>query len=327
MSAEPGRKTPYSADLGWRVVWQRLGMEMQFREIARRLQIAVSTAHRIFKRFEESGEVSAAKQPKRLLARKVDDHHELLIIAIVIDNASVYLREICARIKEATGTEVSGSTVCRILRRNGYTRKKIQQVAKQRSVEYRSAFIAQVLQYDQDYFVWVDESGSDARNHIGKFGYALRGQAPVYHRFISRGQRVSAIAAISSSGLLGVDLTTGSVNAENFLDFVHGTLIPEMQPFDGLNKRSIVILDNCSIHHTSLVKQALQDAGILVVYLPPYSPDLNPIEEAFSYIKYYLKNHDELLQVVTNHTDIIQAAFVSITAQQCKGWIKHSGYC
>ena len=104
MSAEPGRKTPYSVDIGWRVVWQRLAMEMQFRDIARRLQIASSTAHRIFKRFEEGGDVSPAKQPSRLHARKLDDHHELFIIAIVIENPSVYLREVCTLIKEVSGT-------------------------------------------------------------------------------------------------------------------------------------------------------------------------------------------------------------------------------
>ena len=85
MSAEPGRKTPYSPDIGWRVVWQRLDMEMQFRDIASRLQIANSTAHRIFKHFEESGDVAPRKQPSRPHTRKVDDHHELLIIAIVIE--------------------------------------------------------------------------------------------------------------------------------------------------------------------------------------------------------------------------------------------------
>ena len=326
-SAEPGRKTPYSPDIGWRVVWQRLGMEMQFRDIASRLQIATSTAHRIFKRFEESGDVAPSKQSSRLNARKLDEHHELLIIAIVIENPCVYLREVCQRIEEATHTRISGSTVCRILRKNGYTRKKIQQIARQRSVEYRAAFMAQVLQYDQEYFVWVDETGSDAKNHIRKFGYALRGQTPIYHRLVARGKRISAIAAISSEGLIGVELTTGSVNAEKFLEFVQGTLIPEMEPFDGSKRKSIVILDNCCIHHARVVKDTLQDAGILVIYLPPYSPDLNPIEEAFSYIKYYLKDHDELLQVVTQPTAIIQAAFDSITAKQCKGWIKHSGYC
>ena len=326
-SAEPGRKTPYSPDIGWRVVWQRLGMEMQFRDIANRLQIATSTAHRIFKRFEETGDVTASKQSRRLHARKLDEHHELLIIAMVMENPCVYLREVCQRIEEATHVRVSGSTICRILRKNGYTRKKVQQVARQRSVEYRAAFMAQVLQYEPGYFVWVDETGSDAKNHIRKFGYALCGQPPIYHRFLARGKRISAIAAISCEGLVGVELTTGSVNAEKFLEFVQGTLIPEMEPFDGSKKKSIVVLDNCSIHHARLVKDALEDAGILVIYLPPYSPDLNPIEEAFSYIKYYLKDHDEVLQVVTQPTAIIQAAFNSITVQQCKGWIKDSGYC
>ena len=136
--------------------------------------------------------------------------------------------EVCQRIEEATHTRVSGSTVCRILRKNGYTRKKIQQVARQRSVEYRAAFMAQVLQYDPEYFVWVDESGSDAKSHIRKFGYALRGQTPIYHRFLARGKRISAIAAISCEGLVGVELTTGNVNADKF---VQGTLIPEMEPF------------------------------------------------------------------------------------------------
>ena len=239
----------------------------------------------------------------------------------------MYLRELCQRIEDATNVLVSGSTVCRILRKNGYTRKKIQQVARQRSVEYRAAFMAHVLQCDPEYFVWVDETGSDAKNHIRKFGYALCGQTPIYHRFVARGKHISAIAAISCKGLVGVELTTGSVNSGRFLEFVQGTLIPEMQPFDGSRRRLIVIMDNCSIHHAQLVKRALQDAGIMVIYLPPYSPDLNPIEEAFSYIKYFLKDHDELLQAVTHPTAIIQAAFDNITKKKCEGWIKHSGYC
>ena len=114
--------------------------------------------------------------------------------------------------------------------------------------------MAHVLQYDPEYFVWVDETGSDAKNHIRKFGYALHGQTPVYHRFVARGKRISAIAAISSKGLVGVELTTGSVNSGKFLEFVQGTLIPEMQQFDGSRRMSIVIMDNCSIHHTGWLR-------------------------------------------------------------------------
>ena len=78
MSMEPGLKTPYSADIRWRVVWQHLGMELPFREIARRLNISSSTAYSIWKRFQETGDVKASKQPKREDARKID--LELFII-------------------------------------------------------------------------------------------------------------------------------------------------------------------------------------------------------------------------------------------------------
>lgn len=58
LSAEPGRKAPYSNDLRWRIVWQRTGMDLSFRNIARNLNISISTAHSICKKFEETGDVS-----------------------------------------------------------------------------------------------------------------------------------------------------------------------------------------------------------------------------------------------------------------------------
>ena len=122
-------------------------MGLPFRDVAARLGIATSTAHRIFQRFQESGEV-APKQPCRNDARILDDHHELFILGILMENPSLYLREICQCMFQATGVKVSESTVCRVLHRNGLTRKKIQQVAKQRCTEFRAAFMAQVLQFD-----------------------------------------------------------------------------------------------------------------------------------------------------------------------------------
>ena len=81
-----------------------------------------------------------------------------------------------------------------------------------------------------------------------------------------------------------------------------------------------------AIHHVQEVKEVFQQAGILLFFLPPYSPDLNPIEEAFSYVKTYLREHDELLQSITNPMHVIQSAFHSITKNHCKSWINHSGY-
>ena len=155
--------------------------------------------------------------------------------------------------------------------------------------------MAQAFLLNRDMFVFVDESGSDARDQIRKYGYALRGVTPTYHRLLSRGRRVNAIAAMASSGVLALELTTSTVNGEIFFDFVRGSLIPNMMPYDGINPRSVAVLDNCSIHHVNEIKQTFSDASIVVLFLPPYSPDKNPLEELFSYVKYYLMKHDELI--------------------------------
>ena len=112
-------------------------------------------------------------------------------------------------------------------------------------------------------------------------------------------------------GILDVEMTPKSVNGEMFCDFVRGTLIPNMLPFDGLNPTSIVVMDNCSIHHVAEVKSMLDDAGILLIYLPPYRPDLNPIEEAFRYVKGYLKSRDNIAAAFPNPSSLIQSAFDS----------------
>ena len=76
---------------------------------------------------------------------------------------------------EATGVCVSEATICRVLKRHGITRKKVCLVAQQRSLERRAEFMARVLSFPRGQLVFVDETGSDARNFARKFGYSLRG--------------------------------------------------------------------------------------------------------------------------------------------------------
>ena len=151
------------------------------------------------------------------------------------------------------------------------------------------------LLFTRDMFVFADETGSDNRNCIRQYGYALRGTRPVYHRLLCRGERVNVIAAISTTGVVGTEYTTNTISGDLFFDFLRGTLIPLMCPFDGHSSKSIVVVDNSSIHHIEEVKIIAQHAGILLIFLPSYSPDLNAIEEAFSFVKQYLREHDELI--------------------------------
>lgn len=80
---------------------------------------------------------------------------------------------------------------------------------------------------------------------------------------------MTSIAAISTECMIAVETTSDTVDGEAFLDFIHGTLIPELHPFDGHSLMSILIMDNCSIHHVQEVGDVLEVARILVFYLPP----------------------------------------------------------
>ena len=77
---------------------------------------------------------------------------------------------------------------------------------------------------------------------------------------------------------------TKATKWDDFFDFIRGTLIPHMGPFDGVSPHSILIMDNCSVHHVNKVRKLLQQAGFFMLFLPPNSPNLNPLEKAFSYI-------------------------------------------
>ena len=207
-------------------------MGLSFRQVAERLSISVGTVFNVLKKFEQTGNVEAKKPRCRPECCKLDGHHQLYIIGLILDNPSMYLSELCSEIKSITGVEVSPSTVCKLLSNYGFTRKKIQHVALQQSIEYRGGFISDICSYQKEMIVWVDETGCDKRSLLRKFGYSLRGERAICPRLLVRGRRISAIAAISYHGLVGVELTANSVNGDTFCDFIRGTLIPNMLPYD-----------------------------------------------------------------------------------------------
>ena len=94
-------------------------------------------------------------------------------------------------------------------------------------------------------------------------------------------------------------------------------------PYNGVNPHSdsVVVLDNCSIHHVEEITTIIEDVGALIHFLPPYSPDLNPIEETFSKVKTEMKNLQQSMTNVLDTETVVLSAFATITQDDCKGWI------
>ena len=197
----------------------------------------------------------------------------------------------------------------------------MQIVAKQCDDDLREQFFIDVSLYKPEIVIFIDESGSDNRDTLRKYGYSIRGKPPRSLKLLVRGERVSVIAAMSNDGVETLRIVRGTVDGDTFLEFVERDLLPVLQPFNGVNPNSVVIMDNCSVHHVANVKSLIGEVGALLHYLPPYSPDLNPIEECFSKVKSCLKSTET---VNDDLETAVLAAFTCVTPNDCEAWIRDS---
>ena len=145
-------------------------------------------------------------------------------------------------------------------------------------------------------------------------------------KLLWRGARVSTIAAISYDGLLDCYTTLTSVDADKFSHFITSSLIPKLQPFNGVNRNSVVILDNVSIHHASGIVQSIEHADwCFSAISTTYSPDFHPIEETFSKVKAVMRANEQL-EFDTDAEVAVLSAFNTVTVDDCVQWITHCGH-
>ena len=302
----------YSVDFRWRVVWLRIAHGMSAIQVARQMCISERSVRRYLALFQQTGDVVPRNQrrgPERLLG----EFEQMVLLRLILENTGIYLRELQWRFHDRFGVNISASTICRTLRRMGCSRRVIRYIALQRSDELRAQFMAEMSIYDPDMFIWIDESGCDRRNSTRKYAYTIRGMPPVDHRILARGTRYSAITAATVNGVHDVMLVKGNVNGDNiFESFIETSLLPILQPFG--NPNSIIVMDNASIHHVDKVTQLIVQTGASV---PPYSPDLNPVEQIFSKVKTVMKEHDQLFQIFSAPKLLLTMAFSTVTESDC----------
>ena len=224
------------------------------------------------------------------------------------------------------GVTVSIATICRTVHHMGITRQVMRHIALQRSDTARAKFMADISVYDPAMFIWLDESGQDKRNAIRRYGYSFRGIRPVEYRLLVRGIRYSSILIMSINCVHDVFLAEGSVDGDRFQYFIRTSLLPILNPYNTINSQSVVVMDNASIHHVQDAVDLIESVGAKVIFLPPYSPDLNPCEPVFGKVKAILKENDQFLQVCSTPRAFLATAFSMITPDDCSSYAKHCGY-
>jgi len=174
-----------------------------------------------------------------------------------------------------------------------------------------------VQQVAAERLVFVDESGSHT-SLTPLYGWAPKGERAVGSVPRNRGQNTTILGALAPHGVQAAMTLQGAADTLAFEAFVEQVLVPTLE------SGQIVVMDNLSIHKSATTRTLIEGAGCSLLFLPSYSPDLAPIEQAWSKLKAHLR------RVQARATDTLEAAIAHgldrITAQDAQGWFKHCGY-
>lgn len=175
-----------------------------------------------------------------------------------------------------------------------------------------------MLKLDLLRLVFVDESGFKL-DMTPTHAYAPKGERAYGKVPKNRGENTSLIAALSLDGGVNAAMTlTGAVDGVAFESYVREVLCPQLRP------GQVVILDRLSVHRRKEVREAVAAKGCDLLFLPGYSPDLNPIELAFSKLKQWVRRAEARTRQTLDHA--IAAALHTITLQDVIGWFEYAGY-
>ena len=165
--------------------------------------------------------------------------------------------------------------------------------------------------------VFIDETWAKT-NMTRTHGRSLRGERLVAKVLHGRWRTPTFIAALRHDRITAPIVLDQPINGETFRAYVEQALIPTLAPGD------VVVLDNLGSHKGKAVRQAIRKAGAHLLFLPPYSPDLNPIEQMFAKLKTLLRKADE--RTIDATWKRIGSLLDCFNAQECSNYLVNSGY-
>ncbi len=170
-----------------------------------------------------------------------------------------------------------------------YSRKAVRRKAAERNSVLRAIWHGEQQTYHPDQLLFIDESGANERTGDRKYGWGPIGDECQVISTFKRSERWSILPALDIGGYLEWRIFQGAITADIFYEFLRDQVLPKCEPYPG--KRSLIVMDNASIHRSNAVKELCELHGVRLLFLPPYSPDYNPIESTFKDLKTWLKRY------------------------------------
>jgi transposase len=312
---------PYSLDLRQRIVDLYNQGQGSIRGLAERFQVSPDCVRRLLKQHRATGSVEPKPHAGGPKATLDTSHHQVLRELLEADNDAT-LQQLAQHLALQTGIKVSGSTISRTLTKLKITRKKslkASEVYSEAKQQQRRDYWQRVGDIAAENLVFIDETGVNLAMVLA-YARAQRGQRAYAQQPKGRGKNISIIGAMTlKDGFLEGVSFTGGTTGDVFLWFIETRLCPVLWP------GAVVVMDNLTAHKVEGVQSAIEAVGARVVYLSPYSPEFNPIENLWSKLKGYLR------AVEARHKDGLHEAISQglslITLQDVCHWFTHCCYC
>jgi transposase len=174
-----------------------------------------------------------------------------------------------------------------------------------------------VAAVESERLVFVDEMGAHT-SLTPLYGYSRKGERVHLQVPRNRGMNTTLLASMTLGGMGETMAVEGSTNREVFEAYVEHVLAPTLEA------GKVVVMDNLSSHKPARVKELIESRGCELIYLPAYSPDLNPIEEAFSKLKGMLRRAGARTKDAL--VEALGEAISAVSAQDAQGYFEHAGY-
>ncbi len=244
----------------------------------------------------------------------------------LLEKPGLYRDEIAVFLWDEFGVLVAVSSISRALADTKWSKKTIRRVAQERNADLRDLYLHNLSEFRSYHFVYTDESGCDKRIGFRRTGWSPLGVTPVQVTRFHWDHRYHILPAYTQDGVLFFKVFQGTTDGFVFEEYIE-QLLHHCGRWPEPN--SVLIMDNASFYHSDRIEEMCRDAGVKVVYLPPYSPDLNPIEEFFAELKAFIKKQWRKFEE-SPHADFKEylewcIGVVGSRERSAKGHFRHAG--